>query len=61
MLQTKVILHLQHGRVDREEFLRWYWNEVYITIRWHTASWCARNTCEKRYSLFYFRLVITST
>jgi len=27
-----------------------------ITIRRDTASWCARNSCEKRYSLFYFRL-----
>ena len=26
--------------------------EAYIIIRWDTASWCARNSCEKRYSLF---------
>jgi len=61
VLQTKVILYLYHGRVNSEEFLRWYWIEVYITIRWHTASWYARNSCEKRYSLFYFQLMITST
>ena len=28
------------------------WNEAYISIRCDTASWCARNSCEKRYSLF---------
>jgi len=32
----------------------------FITISWDIASWCARNSCEKRYSLFYFRLVFTS-
>jgi len=31
-----------------------------ITIRWDTLSWCARNGCEKRDPLLYFRLVITS-
>jgi len=28
--------------------LKW----VFITIRWDTASWCARNSCEQGYSLF---------
>ena len=32
--------------------LRWSWNDVCITIRWDTANWCIRNSCEKRYSLF---------
>jgi len=27
-----------------------------MTIRWDTASWCANNSCEKRYSnCFYLR------
>jgi len=27
-----------------------------MTIRWDTASWCAKNSCEKRYSnCFYLR------
>jgi len=32
-----------------------------MTIRWNTASWCAKNSCEKRYSnYFYLRsLMIT--
>jgi len=32
-----------------------------ITIEWVTTSWCARNSCWKRYSLFLqLWLVITS-
>jgi len=27
-------------------------NEVYITHGWDTQSWCNRNSCEKRYSMF---------
>jgi len=46
--------HYQSG------ILRRSWNEVYITIRWDTANWCVRNSCENRYSLFWFRLVIAS-
>jgi len=26
------------------------WNEAFITIRWVTASWCDKHSCEKRYS-----------
>jgi len=40
------------GLSIREEYLRWPWNKAYIPIRWDTASWCGRNSCEKRYSLF---------
>ena len=40
--------------------LRWSWNEICIIISWNTGSWCARNSCEKRYSFFCFPLVITS-
>jgi len=30
------------------------------TIRWDTASWCAKNSCEKRYSnCFYLPSFIT--
>jgi len=47
-------------QLDQRGILRWSWNEVYITIRWDAASWCARNSCEKCYSLFCFRLLITS-
>jgi len=36
------------------------WNEGYITIKLDTASWCARNSLGKCYSLFNFRLVIAS-
>jgi len=40
--------------------LRWSWNEPFVTIRPDTASWCARNSCEKRYSnWFYLRSLIT--
>jgi len=30
------------------------------TIRWDTANWCVRNSCEKRYSLFWFHLSTAS-
>jgi len=30
---------------------------AYITIRLDTANWCARNSCEKRYSLFFLLTV----
>jgi len=42
---------MYHARVISEEYLRWTWNEVYITISWDAANWCARNSCEKRYSM----------
>jgi len=42
--------------------LRWFGTEAYITIRWDTASWCAKNSCEKRYSnCFYLRPLIMIT
>jgi len=31
-----------------------------LEMKWDAASWCATNSCQKRYSLFYFRLVIPS-
>ena len=43
-----------------EEFLWWSWNEGCITNRWDTASWCGRSSWKEHFSLFYFRLVITS-
>ena len=42
-----------------EDFSRLSWNEVYINIGCDTASWCARNSCEKRYSLIVL-LSVTS-
>jgi len=36
------------------------WTLHHITIRWDAACWCTRNSCERRYSLFCFRLVITT-
>jgi len=27
--------------------LRWFLDDVHITIRWNTTSWCARNCCKK--------------
>ena len=38
--------------------LRWSWNEPFVTIRPDTASWCARNSCEKRYSNWFYLQVI---
>ena len=48
--------YLYHARVPREEFLRWSCNEACITIRWDTASSCARNSRENAYSLFFLGL-----
>ena len=50
-------LHLQQPWLSRRN-LRWSWNEAYITNKWNTASWCARNSCEKRYfNYFYLRVI----
>jgi len=43
--------------LSEKNFFRW---DTASIIRWDTASWCTRYSCEKRYSLFYVRLVITS-
>jgi len=32
--------------------LRWSWNEAYITIRWDTASWCAKTAVKSVTQLF---------
>jgi len=32
--------------------------EAYITNKWDTASWCARNSCEKRYFNCFYLWVI---
>jgi len=63
MLQTRVRYTLF---VARQSYQRGIfvmvskWTLHHITIRWGTASWRTRNCCERRYSLFYFRLVIKS-
>jgi len=61
MLQTRVsyTVFVARQRYQRR-ILVWSCNEVYITIRRDTANWCVRNSCEKRCSLFCFRLVIVS-
>jgi len=55
MLQAKVshTVFVARQRYQRG-ILRWFWNEVYITIRWGTANWCIRNSCEKCYLCFAF-------
>jgi len=48
--------YLQHPQLSRS--LWWSWNEACITIRPDAASWCATNSCEKRYSnCFYLRVI----
>ena len=44
-----------HGLSRRS--LRWSWNEA-VTIKPDTASWCARNSREKRYSNWFYLRVI---
>jgi len=41
--------------------LRWSWSEAYITIKWDTASWCGKNSCEKRYSNCFYLLSLMIT
>ena len=37
--------------------MRWSCNEAYITIRWDTARWYARNSCEKRYPIVFIAVI----
>jgi len=61
MLQTRVSYSVFVARQRyQREILRWSCNEIDITFGWDTANRCVRNSCEKRYSLFCFRLVIAS-
>jgi len=46
--------------VARQRYQRGIVQWSYITIRWDTANWCVRYSCEKRYFLFCFGLVIAS-
>jgi len=52
MLLTKLsyIVFITRQSYQRE-ILRWFWNEIYIAIRWDAARWCATSICRKRYSL----------
>ena len=53
--RNKDRLYLWHSRLSKRNF-RW----SYITIRCDTASVCAKNSCDKRYSnCFYLRSLIT--
>jgi len=53
MLQTRISCSSTYSTpAISERFLRWFSNEVYITITWDAASWCARNSSENRYFLY---------
>jgi len=53
MLQTRISCSSTYSTpAISDRFLRWFANEVYITITWDAASWCARNSSENRYFLY---------
>jgi len=57
-LETRIV-YICNTHGYQRGTLQWPCNEAYISIRWDTARWCAKNSCEKRDSnCFYLRSLI---